>query len=200
MKHTITAGFISVLLGLFPLQPVQAAWDAPTLSAMSKGLDAFWGGFLQRLGVKYTYPVVHTHRGAEMTPCGLAMIAHYCSQTNTIHLNMAQMNKLATRIGDSAAYFSLAHEYGHSVQRSLGMLEKNLPVVVLELQADCLAGVFFSATDKLGILEPGDIEEGVIMATMTGDNNYDDPSHHGTSKQRAKAFLSGFRNPTACFQ
>ena len=199
MKKQITATLIATVVGLLPLNPVQAAWDQASLSVMSDGLDAFWGAFLQRLGVKYTYPVVYSHDNTELTPCGPSLLAHYCPRSNSIHLNMTQMNRLADHVGDSAGYFAWAHEYGHSVQRHLGMLKKEIPLVILELHADCLAGAFFAATNHLGILEEGDLEEGVTMAMMTGDHDYEHSSHHGTPKQRAKAFLLGFNNPQACF-
>ncbi|MEM8778260.1 MAG: neutral zinc metallopeptidase [Cyanobacteria bacterium P01_G01_bin.49] len=199
MKKQITAALIAAVVGLLPLQPAQAEWDQESLSVVSDGLDAFWGSFLRRLGVNYAYPVVYSHNNTEITPCGPSVLAHYCSRSNSIHLNMTQMNRLANRIGDSAGYFALAHEYGHSVQRHLGMLKKEIPLVVLELHADCLAGAFFAATNHVGILESGDLEEGVTMAMMTGDYNYEHSSHHGTPKQRAIAFLTGFDDPRSCF-
>ncbi|WP_107668149.1 neutral zinc metallopeptidase [Cyanothece sp. BG0011] len=200
MKKQVALSILALSLGLFPFQPTQAAWDPPTLSAVSNGLDAFWGGILTRLGIRYTYPMVYSHQNLELTPCGPSLLAHYCADSNTIHLNMVQMDKLVETVGDSAGFFALAHEYGHSVQKHLGILDKNLPIVVLELQADCLAGAFFAATDELGILEPGDVKEGAITAMMTGDYDYEHTHHHGTPEQRGRAFLSGFNDPKSCFQ
>jgi predicted metalloprotease len=200
MKKQVAVTIISLSLGLFPLQPIQAAWDPPTLSAISDGLDRFWGGIFQRLGVPYAYPNVYSHRNVETTPCGPSMLAHYCAGSNTIHLNMAQMNRLVKRVGDSAGFFSLAHEYGHSVQKHLGILDKNLPIVVIELQADCLAGAFFAASEQAGILEPGDLKEAAMTAMMTGDYDYEHTNHHGTPEQRGRAFLNGFNNPKSCFK
>ncbi len=200
MKKQVAVGILSLSLGLFPFQPLRAAWDTPTISAISDGLDAFCGGILRRIGIRYSYPIVYPHRNVEPTPCGPSVLAHYCSGSNTIHLNMAQMQRLVNRVGDSAGYFALAHEYGHSVQRHLGLLNKNLPIVVLELQADCLAGAFFAASDKVGILEPGDLKEGAMTAMMTGDYDYHHTNHHGTPEQRGRAFLSGFNDPKSCFQ
>ncbi|MEA5509612.1 neutral zinc metallopeptidase [Crocosphaera sp. UHCC 0190] len=199
MNKQITVGLIAALIGLCPFQPAHAEWDHPTLSAMSEGLDAFWGSFFDSLGVQYTYPVVYSHDRMEPTPCGPAMLAHYCPKSNSIHLNIDQMNRLVHQVGDSAAYFSLAHEYGHSVQRHLGILKKETPLVTLELQADCLAGAFFAATNYVGLLEPGDLEEGIMTAMMTGDYDYKHSSHHGTPQQRARSFLSGFHHPKSCF-
>ena len=199
MKKQVLSSIIALSLGLFPFQPLQAAWDRPTIAAVSDGLDAFWGEVLRRLGINYNYPLVYSHRNVQSTPCGPAMIAHYCANSNTIHLNMAQMDRLVARVGDSAGYFALAHEYGHSVQRHLGILDKNLPIVVIELQADCLAGTFFKVSEELGILDPGDLQEGAMTAMMVGDYDYEHTNHHGTPEQRGKAFLSGFNNPQSCF-
>lgn len=200
MKKQVAVSILALSLGLFPFQSTQAAWDSPTLSAVSNGLDAFWGGILTRLGIRYRYPMVYSHRNMELTPCGPSLLAHYCPDSNTIHLNIAQMDKLVETVGDSAGFFALAHEYGHSVQKHLGILDKNLPIVVLELQADCLAGAFFAATNELGMLEPGDLKEGAMTAMMTGDYDYEHTHHHGTPEQRGRAFLSGFNDPKSCFQ
>jgi predicted metalloprotease len=179
--------------------PAQAAWDYPTLKAVSQTLDTFWASFLKEFGVRYRFPVVYPHKRVERTPCGPSQLAHYCPQNNSIHLNIPQLTRLARQAGDVAAYYAVAHEYGHSVQNHLGLLNPQVPVVITELQADCLAGIFFAAADRVGALEPGDIEEGIFTARMTGDYEFNDPDHHGTPKQRVRAFLKGFRNPRSCF-
>ncbi|MEL4894416.1 neutral zinc metallopeptidase [Crocosphaera sp. Alani8] len=200
MKKQVAVGIISLSLGLLPFQPLQAAWDRPTISAVSDGLDAFWGEVLRRLGIRYNYPLVYSHSNVESTPCGPSVLAHYCVNSNTIHLNMTQIDRLVDRVGDSAGYFALAHEYGHSVQRHLGLLDASRSIMEIELQADCLAGTFFAVSDELGILEPGDLKEGVTTAMMTGDYDYEHTNHHGTPRQRARAFLSGFNDPKSCFE
>ncbi|MGL5035129.1 MAG: neutral zinc metallopeptidase [Microcystaceae cyanobacterium] len=191
-----------LLTGLFTnaiAQPVTAEWDAATLSTVSDSLDVFWASFLRQFRIRYRYPVVYTHRRTERTPCGPSSLAHYCPQNNSIHLNIPQLTRLARQSGDVAAYYAVAHEYGHSVQNHFGLFNRRIPVVKLELQADCFAGIFFAAADNAGALEPGDLEEGVFAAKISGDYEYNDPQHHGTPKQRVNAFLKGFRNPKSCF-
>lgn len=180
--------------------PAQAAWNEPTLTFVSEGLNTFWGSLFQRMGLLFIPPIIVPHPGVQATTCGPSLVAHYCVSNNTIHLNMKVLTRLAYKVGDSAAFFAISHEYGHSVQAQLGLLRSNVPTVALELQADCLAGVFFAASDRVGILEQGDLEEGMMTAMMTGDYNYWHADHHGTPQQRQKAFLSGFRNPKSCFQ
>jgi predicted metalloprotease len=166
---------------------------------VSKSLDTFWGSFLKQFGIRYRYPVVYPHRRVEATPCGASELAHYCPQNNSIHLNIPQLTRLANQAGDVAAYYAVAHEYGHSVQNHFGLFRRPVPTMRLELQADCFAGIFFAAADQVGALEPGDLEEGIFTAKISGDYAYNDPEHHGSPKQRVKAFLKGFRDPRSCF-
>lgn len=85
------------------------------------------------------------------------------------------------------------------VQQHLGLLGTGIPTPALELQADCLAGAFFAASNYVGLIEPGDLEEGMFTSLMYGDYNYWDANHHGTPKQRVQAFTTGFTTPNACF-
>jgi len=199
MKKSLASGLIALLCLLTVVKSASAEWDYATLEVVSDALDTFWGSFFRTMKIPYRYPVVYPHQRVVRTPCGPAELAHYCPQDNTIHLNIPRMTRLANSQGDAAAYYGLAHEYGHSVQNQLGLFNQNIPLVRLELQADCLAGVFFAATDRVGILEPGDLEEGMVTAKMMGDYDYHDVQHHGTPKQRMSAFMKGFRDPRNCF-
>jgi predicted metalloprotease len=196
----LLASMLMVLGGHYVMLPAQAAWNEPTLSFVSEGLNSFWGGIFQRMGLLFIPPIIVPHSSVQATSCGSSNLAHYCASDNTIHLNMGVLTRLAYKVGDSAAFFVIAHEYGHSVQAQLGLLQTKVPPFALELQADCLAGVFFAASKKVGVLEKGDLEEGTMTAMMTGDYNYSQGNHHGTPQQRKSAFLNGFRNPKACFQ
>lgn len=191
---------ILIMGGVSLVSAVQAAWNEPTLSFVSEGLNTFWGGQFRRQGLLFVPPIIVPHAGVQATSCGASTLAHFCANNNTIHLNMRVLTRLAHQVGDSAAFFAIAHEYGHSVQAQLGLLRSNVPTVALELQADCLAGIFFAASDRAGVLEKGDLQEGMMTALMTGDYHYWHANHHGTPKQRQRAFLSGFRNPKSCFQ
>lgn len=99
--------------------------------------------------------------------------------------------------GDFSAAFAVAHEYAHNLQDELGLLPRAdtgqlYPTYKTELQADCWAGVWAKSADNAGILEPGDIDEGVQTATLLGDYSTDSAQHHGTPKQRSDAFLMGY--------
>jgi len=114
--------------------------------------------------------------------------------------------------GDFAAAYVIAHEVAHHVQNELGILpevnrmrqavgqaEANALTVRLELQADCLAGVWARAVD--GLLEPGDLEEALNAAKRIGDDHLQRQAGrvpqphtftHGTSEQRARWFARGY--------
>ena len=120
--------------------------------------------------------------------------------------------------GDFAQAYVIAHEYGHHVQNLLGIMaevqppsrpdpgEANDLSVRLELQADCLAGVWAHSAYEENQLEEGDLEEGLTAAAAAvGDDRIQeratgriDPESftHGTSEQRREWFLRGFEEGT----
>lgn len=189
---------LAIAIALFPVKPATTEWNRRTLVDVKDTLNVFWGSFFQKLRVPYRFPKVYLHAQGEPTPCGEVEIAHYCPMTNTVHLDMDGMSQLAFKFGDSAAYIVLAHEYGHSVQRFLG-LSNRIPTRTKELQADCLAGAFFAGSEYAGLLERGDLEEAILSAFNSGDNEYSNPNHHGTPRECAAAFARGFDDPRACF-
>jgi predicted metalloprotease len=102
-------------------------------------------------------------------------------------------------IGDFAVAMMLAHEFGHHIQDELGLLgQADTPT--LEQHADCLAGVWTAAAERIGILDPGDVDEGLTAAWLVGDSAFDAADHHGTSDQRMAAFATGYSGggPSAC--
>lgn len=102
-------------------------------------------------------------------------------------------------IGDFAVAMVMAHEFGHHIQDELGLFGAfDTPTV--EQHADCLAGVWTAAADQIGILDPGDVEEGMTAAWLVGDSAFDAQDHHGTSEQRVAAFVAGYAGaaPSAC--
>ncbi len=107
----------------------------------------------------------------------------------------------------------LAHEYGHHIQQQLGIEEKvraesqnnpddaNELSVRLELQADCFAGLWGRSVFQAGVLEDGDLEEGITAAEAVGDDRIQEQTQgridpesftHGTSEQRRTWFRKGF--------
>jgi predicted metalloprotease len=103
-------------------------------------------------------------------------------------------------MGDFAVAYIVAHEYGHEIQNELGLDRKGLPVMNLELQADCYAGNWAKSAYDQNQLEDGDVEEAIDAALAVGDFDASNPAHHGTPEQRAEAWQTGFEagEPSAC--
>ena len=162
------------------------------------------------------------------TACGNAPSTvgpFYCPNDRKVYLDIPFMNELQQRLGaqgDFAQAYIVAHEIGHHVQNQLGVMEDvnlaqqedpgsaNDLSVRLELQADCLAGIWaHSAVRQADLLETGDLEEGLNAAAAVGDDRIQkqsgggvnpDTFTHGSSEQRVKWFKAGFESgdPTAC--
>jgi predicted metalloprotease len=142
----------------------------------------------------------------------------YCPQDRKLYLDLSFFKEMSQRLGapgDFAQAYVIAHEVGHHVQNLLGIAEKvrqlqrqageaegNALAVRMELQADCLAGVWANhAQKRLNWLEPGDIEEALTAANAIGDDRLQqqgqgrvvpDSFTHGTSAQRVRWFKTGF--------
>lgn len=183
--------------------------------------EAVWDkAFPDQLGRSYTPPVLVLFSGQTASPCGNASGAtgpFYCPADKKAYLDTDFFATLSRRLGasgDFAAAYVIAHEVAHHVQnelgilsavdqkrRSVGQIEANALTVRLELQADCLAGVWARAVD--GLLEPGDLEEALNAAKMIGDDRLQKQAGrvpqphtftHGTSKQRMRWFSIGYKS------
>src|SRR5262245_8535635 len=170
-------------------------------------------------------------RDAVDSACGLAQSAtgpFYCPQDARVYLDLAFFDELKNRFGapgDFAQAYVLAHELGHHVQHLLGIDARvqrgdprlgNASSVALELQADCLAGVWGHTAAQPGRasagqveLEAGDVEEGLNAAAAIGDDRLQrmgggrvmpDRFTHGSSAQRVEWFQRGMESgdPRAC--
>jgi predicted metalloprotease len=157
------------------------------------------------------------------TACGVGMSQmgpFYCPLDEKIYIDLAFYEELKRRFnapGDFAQAYVVAHEVGHHVQALLGIAEKvqamkqrmdersaNRLQVRMELQADCLAGVWANLNHQLNNrLEPGDIEEGLRAANAIGDDMIQkkmqgyvvpDSFTHGTAEQRMRWFTIGYKS------
>lgn len=174
----------------------------------------------------YREPRLVLFTGGVDTACGMgesAMGPFYCPRDEQVYIDLAFYQELARRFkapGDFAEAYVIAHEVGHHVQNLTGVFQRteqarqgpraNAVSVRTELQADCLAGVWaHHAGRDYGLLEPGDIEEGLNAASAVGDDNLQretrgrvvpDSFTHGTSAQRVRWFKKGVEsgNPKAC--
>jgi len=194
------------------------------ISKVLRTTEKVWSNLLPKYGYKYRYPKLVLFRGRTTSACGYASAQtgpFYCPADEKIYLDLNFFDELAHNLGakgDFAAAYVLAHEVGHHVQNILGILNKvhklqeralargnkvqaNHLQIPVELQADCLAGVWAHYTQKY--LEPGDIEEAMNAAAKIGDDALQkqaqgyvvpDSFTHGTSKQRVTWFLRGFKS------
>jgi uncharacterized protein len=179
-----------------------------------------WKAQFGAQGGGYREPKLVLFRGATATACGTgqaAMGPFYCPGDQKVYIDLGFYETMKTRLGapgDFAQAYVIAHEIGHHVQALMGITEKvdaarqrggaaqsNALSVRLELQADCLAGVWaHHAQRSRQILEQGDIEEAMNAASQIGDDALQRKSQgtvipesftHGTSAQRVDWFKRG---------
>ena len=179
--------------------------------------ERVWSAQFQRLGRRYEEPTLVLFSGSTQSGCGYAQAQtgpFYCPNDRKVYIDLDFMAQLQRRLragGDFAAAYIVAHEVGHHVQNLLGVLgqvqraqrggsqaEGNQLQVRVELQADCLAGVWANQANRArNILEDGDIEEGLNAAAAVGDDRITQgrvsPENftHGSSRQRVSWFRRG---------
>jgi predicted metalloprotease len=180
-------------------------------------LDRTWGRVFreQGYGDRFQRPTLHLYSGGVQTACGggsSAMGPFYCPGDQTIYIDTGFYDTLERRLGaggDFARYYVVAHEYGHHIQTITGISGQirsaqqqnprraNQLSVLMELQADCYAGVW--AGKNRNLIEPGDIEEGMQAAAAIGDDRLtggrvsSENFTHGTSRQRSEALRLGLQ-------
>jgi predicted metalloprotease len=179
-----------------------------------------WTEVFASEGQQYQPPTLVLFSDAVASACGTASAAvgpFYCPRDGKVYLDLSFFDMLSQRFqapGDFAAAYVIAHEVGHHVQNLLGIAdqvtqaqgragqeEANALSVRMELQADCLAGVWgYHANQKRKLLEPGDVEEGLRAAASIGDDmmqrrggGYVQPESwtHGSSDMRVQWLKRG---------
>jgi predicted metalloprotease len=183
-----------------------------------------WSRVFQSAGKQYQKPTLVLFSGATPTACGpgqSAMGPFYCPLDQKIYVDLSFYDVMKRRFGasgDFAQAYVISHEIGHHVQNLLGIAdavqqakmqagsqaESNALQVRMELQADCLAGVWASLNEQVkSRLEPGDIEEGLNAAAAIGDDMIQrrtqgyvvpDAFTHGSSAQRVRWFRRGLES------
>ena len=205
-----------------PGQPRSAAEDetARFVSMVLADTEDTWGPIFKAGGAQYREPGMVLYTGATRSACGVgqaAMGPFYCPADGKVYLDLAFFDELHHRYGapgDFAQAYVIAHEVGHHVQNLLGISDKvqqarqrasereaNQLSVRLELQADCLAGVWaHHAHRSRQVLEAGDVEEGLAAASAVGDDRMQkraqgyavpDSFTHGSAAQRTRWFRAG---------
>jgi len=224
-----------------PAPPVTAGTpNDPTgqfVAAILGDTEDRWTEIFSAAGRTYHPPKLRLFSGSEPTPCAYARSAmgpFYCPRDQRVYLDTAFFDDLQNKFGacssSKACQFSeayvIAHEVGHHVQDELGILprvmqaqqassskaEANALQVRVELQADCLAGVWANRENQRekdrgrpAFIEPGDIEAALQTASAIGDDRLQkqargyavpDSFTHGTSEQRQRWFSTGLKAGT----
>ncbi len=183
-----------------------------------------WNAIFASANLDYREPILVLFSGAVESGCGFAQSAvgpFYCPLDEKVYIDLSFYKDLRDSLGapgDFAQAYVIAHEIGHHVQNQLGIMdevqsarqqassqtEANGLSVMLELQADCLSGVWaYNADRARGVLEQGDIEEGLNAASSIGDDRLQmesqgtvapDSFAHGSSVQRVSWFERGLES------
>ncbi len=190
-----------------------------------KSTEDEWSKIFQELGRTYRQPRLVLYRDATQTACGAgqaAMGPFYCPGDQRVYLDLSFFDEMAQRFhapGQFPQAYVIAHEVGHHVQNLLGITGKvdqmrqsmskrdaNAMSVRVELQADCLAGVWaYHANEQRGgkMINERDVDQAIAAATAIGDDRLQrqaqgrvvpDSFTHGTSAQRVRWFNKGLQS------
>lgn len=180
-----------------------------------------WHAIFQQGGARYSPPTLVLFNGRTPSACGTGEAGtgpFYCPGDRKVYVDLSFFEILHQRFGaagDTAQAYVIAHEVGHHVQNLLGTMDRvqamrartsqaqyNQYSVMLELQADCYAGIWVNRSQQSRKwLEPGDVEEAMRAAAAVGDDNIQrrtqgvvvpDAFTHGTSQQRMQWFTRGY--------
>jgi len=178
-----------------------------------------WTDIFNEHGRRYELPKLVLFDGSVASGCGMTSAAvgpFYCPEDSKVYLDLSFFRELSQRFGapgDFARAYVIAHEVGHHVQNELGLMAAagtgNQASIAIELQADCLAGVWGNRGDRKGLLEPGDVEEGMAAAAAVGDDalqkmttGHVQPESwtHGPSRDRVASLRRGLQSgdPEVC--
>jgi len=197
--------------------------SARFVSKVLASTEDVWTDTFRQNGRQYEAPKLVLFTGATPTACGTgqtAMGPFYCPGDHKVYIDLAFYRELKERFhapGEFAQAYVVAHEVGHHIQNLLGIADKvhqarqqvsktegNALSVRMELQADCLAGVWGKRTDTMKkVLEPGDLEAALKAASAIGDDRLQQQAQgrivpesftHGSSEQRVRWFKRGFES------
>jgi len=191
------------------------------ISTVLADTEDAWGAIFTAAGQRYQPAKLVLFTGAVDSACGYTSAAvgpFYCPGDRQVYIDLSFYDDLARSYGapgDFAQAYVLAHEVGHHIQTLTGVsrqvsdarrraseAEANQLSVMQELQADCYAGVWGHRASKTGLLEAGDLEEGLRAAAAIGDDRLQKQSQgyvvpesftHGSSEQRVRWFSEGLK-------
>jgi uncharacterized protein len=200
------------------------------VGAVLANTEDVWNKLLDNSQTPYEEPRLVRFSGSIASQCGMASSAvgpFYCPADQKVYLDTTFFDELAQRFGapgEFAAAYVVAHEIGHHVQNLLGIdqqvraaqqrawdeSQSNELSVKMELQADCLAGVWAYHADRdYQLIEPGDFESGLKAAQVIGDDEIQKRTQgyvvpesftHGTARERTEWLRRGMQSgdPNDC--
>ena len=193
---------------------------AQFLQSVENDVNQAWATKFEAAGRQYTPAGLQLYYGGVNSACGAtdgSVGPFYCPVDQTVYLGLDFMQGLDRNLGapgDFAKAYVVAHEVGHHVQNLLGVtgsVDQRDPSasVAVELQADCLAGVWGNDAQQRGLIENGDLDEGLNAAASVGDDVLmaqagqtvnPDNFTHGSAEERASWLLRGFNtgSPDSC--
>jgi predicted metalloprotease len=206
-----------------PAQPGQRDEMSEFVSVVLADTEDTWNELFRRGGETYREPTLVLFSGAVESACGFAQAAvgpFYCPADQKVYIDLSFYQDLRSRFqapGDFAQAYVIAHEIGHHVQNLMGIAQKvhqaqqrvsqeqaNALSVRMELQADCLAGIWAHHANRTRqILEQGDVEEALNAASQIGDDRMQmrgrgyvspDSFTHGSGEQRVRWFRTGLES------
>lgn len=194
---------------------------AQFVSVVLKETEDVWNAEFAKQGSDYPEPKLVLFTGQVQSACGGASAASgpfYCPGDRKVYIDLSFYDDLRSRFGapgDFAMAYVVAHEVGHHIQTLMGTSQKmarlrgsvsqeeyNKHSVMMELQADFLAGVWAHHVQGKGLLEAGDVDEALRAANAIGDDRIQQQSQghvspesftHGTSEQRMYWFTRGYK-------
>jgi predicted metalloprotease len=204
-------------------RPAEENRLAEFVSVVLADTEDTWNDLFRQAGGEYREPILVLFTDAVESACGFADSAvgpFYCPRDEKVYIDLGFFREMRDRFrapGDFAQAYVIAHEIGHHVQNLLGISEQvqnararasqaegNRLSVRLELQADCLAGVWANHADRArNIIEEGDVEEALGAASAIGDDRLQkqtrgfvvpDAFTHGSSEQRVRWFRRGLES------
>lgn len=204
-----------------PVNPAQQDEASQFVRVILAETEDTWNRVFAQLGRQYQAPRLVLFSGQVQSACGVGSAASgpfYCPGDYQVYIDLSFLQELRRMgaPGDFAFAYVIAHEVGHHVQNLVGVASQvreqqarstraqgNALSVKMELQADCLAGVWINHTEnRSSILEPGDIEEGLEAASAVGDDRImrqagraprREAFTHGSSAERVEWFKQGMR-------
>jgi predicted metalloprotease len=204
-------------------QSAEEAELADFVSVVLADTEDTWTAIFAESAMSYERPKLVLFSGGVDSACGYAQTASgpfYCPSDQKVYIDLAFYQELKNSLGapgDFAQAYVISHEVGHHVQNLAGTLDEvhqlqarsdeatsNRYSVMLELQADCYAGVWANHADRArNIIEEGDVEEALNAASRIGDDALQQQSRgyvvpdsftHGSSEQRTRWFRTGLES------